>query len=210
MARLTTAPTLMYPKGQSAQGFPRWRFAWWLLFYVEDALSRLPMLLLGPTMGAVIGTAIAVSELSSITIDGKVAAAVPSVWDVLLPALLGGVSGIVVLTLLSAIWGLVSYFLLDGDDVWAAMMPGQEAVELVCRRDVPVGVEQLGAVECVIQKPSGAFQVTDELRPRHHPYGAVAYIDGPLEAGSYKVRFYATEHKRRVHEVARIKQTFDT
>jgi hypothetical protein len=32
---------------------------------------------------------------------------------------------------------------------------------------------------------------------------------GPFEAGSYKVRFSATEHKRRVHEVERIKRTFD-
>jgi hypothetical protein len=199
----------MYPKGQPAERFPRWRFAWWLLFYVEDALSRLLMLLLGPTLGAVIGTAIGVSELSHITIDGKVAAAVPSIWEVLLPAVLGAVGGIVVLTLLSAIWGLVSYFLLGGDDVWGATMPGRGAAELVCRRDIPVGVEQLGAVECVIRKPSGAFQVTDELHPRHHPYGAIAHIDGSLEAGIYEVRFYATEHKRRVHEVARIKQTFD-
>jgi hypothetical protein len=83
--------------------------------------------------------------------------------------LLLGLGVIVVLALLSTIWGLVSYFLLDGDDVWAATMPGQGAVELVCRRDVPVGVEQLGAVECVIRKPSGAFQITDELHPRHHP-----------------------------------------
>ncbi|HEV2973998.1 MAG TPA: hypothetical protein VGX69_03255 [Solirubrobacteraceae bacterium] len=161
-------------------------------------------------MGAVIGTAIAVSELSSITVEGRHVAAVPSVWDVLLPALLGGVGGIVVLTMFSAISGLVSYFVLDGDDVWTVVMPGQGAVELVCRREVPVGVEQLGAVECVIRKPSGTFQTTDEMRPRHHPYGAVAYIDGPLEAGIYEARFYATEHKRRVHEVARIRQAFGT
>lgn len=154
----------MYPKGQPAERFRRWRFVWWLLFYVEDALSRLPMLLLGPTMGAVIGTAIAVSELSSITIDGKVAATVPSVWDVLLPALLGGVGGIVVLTLLSAIWGLVSYFLLDGDDVWAATMPGQGAVELVCRRDVPVGVEWRGATRRPLRSALGSLPFAQDSR----------------------------------------------
>ena len=66
---------------------------WWLLLYVEDSLSRLPMLLLGPTAGAVIGTAVAVSELSSVTIDGKEAAAVPSVWDVLYPRCSGVSAG---------------------------------------------------------------------------------------------------------------------
>jgi hypothetical protein len=198
----------MYPRWQSGQHFPRWRFLWWLLFYVEDSLSRLPMLLLGPTAGAVIGTAVAVSELSRVAIDGKVAAAVPSVWDVLLPALLGGIGGLVALTMLSAIWGLLSYFAFRGDDIWEAMMPGQGAVEILCRTAVPVSVDQLGATECIIRRPSGAFQTTDELHPRHHPYGAIAHVDLPLEAGTYETRFYATEHKRRIHEVARVKRTF--
>ena len=208
--KLAIAPTLVYPKGRSGARFPRWRVVWWLLFYVEDALSRLPMLLLGPTMGAVIGTAVAVSELSSVRIDGRLAAAVPSVWDVLLPALLGGMGGIVILAVLSAIYGWGRYFIGAGDDVWTATMPGQGAAEVICRTDVPVAVDQLGAVECVVRRPSGTFLVTDELRLRHSPNGAIAYIDGPLEAGTYEVRFYATEHKRRVHEVARIRRTFQT
>jgi hypothetical protein len=33
-------------------------------------------------------------------------------------------------------------------------------------------------------------------------------ISDPQEEGTYEVRWYAMEHKRRVHEVARIKQTF--
>lgn len=181
---------------------------WWLLLYVEDSLSRLPMLLLGPTAGAVIGTAVAVSELSSVTIDGKEAAAVPSVWDVLLPALLGGFGGVVVLTICSAIWGVLSYFVFGGDDIWESLMPGQGAVELRCKTEVPVGPDRLGAAECVIKRPSGALEVTDDLQPRHNPYGVIAHIDLPLEAGTYETRWYATEHKRRIHEVARLKRTF--
>jgi hypothetical protein len=199
---------LLFPKSRSVERFPRWRLIWWLLFYVEDSLSRLPMLLLGPTTGAVLGTAIAVSELSSVTIDGKVAAAVPSVWDVLLPALLGGLGGIVVLTIGSAIWGLLSYLAFGGDDIWEAVMPGQGATELRCRTEVPIGPDRLGATECVIKRPSGAFEATDELHPRESPHGVIAHIELPLEAGTYEARWYATEHKRRVHEVARIKQTF--
>jgi hypothetical protein len=201
---------LLFPKSRSVERFPRWRLVWWLLFYVEDTLSRLPMLLLGPTAGAVIGTAVAVSKLSSVTIDGKVAAAVPSVWNVLLPALLGGLGGVVVLTLFSAIWGLLSYFVFGGDDIWEAVMPGQGPVELTCKTEVPVGPDQLGAAECVIKRPSGLFQVTDELRSRHSPYGVLAHIDAPLEEGTYEARWYATEHKRHIHEVARIKRTFAT
>jgi hypothetical protein len=208
MAKLADAPTLRYPRWRSGQRFPRWRFSWWLLFYVEDSLSRLPMLLLGPTTGAAIGSAVAVSELSSVTINGKQAAAVPSLWGVLLPALVGGISGLIVLTILAAAWGLLSYFAISGDDVWQAAMPGPGAVELRCRTEVPVGVDRLGATECSIRKPSGLFQTTDELRPRHSPYGATAHIEEPLETGTYEARFYATEHKRRIHEIARIKQTF--
>ena len=199
---------LRFPRWREETQFPRWRLIWWLLLYVEDSLSRLPMLLLGPTTGAVIGTAIAVSELSSVTIDGKLAAAVPSVWDVLLPALLGGLGGVVVLTTCTAIWGMLSYFALGGDDIWEAVMPGQVAIELRCKTEVPVGFDRLGAAECVIKRPSGVFQATDELRPREYPYGTIAHIDDPQEAGTYEARWYATEHKRRIHEVARVKRTF--
>jgi hypothetical protein len=208
VAKLAAGPTLRYPKWHSEHRFPRWRFLWWLLLYVEDSLARLPMLLLGPTAGAVIGTAVAVSKLSSVSIDGNVVAAVPSVWGVLLPALLGGIGGIAALTMLSAIWGLVSYFVFGGDDIWEAVMPGQGAVELLCRTNVPVGVDRLGATECIIRRPSGVFQVTDELHPRQHPYGAIAHVDRPCEAGTYEARFYATEQTRRIHEVARVKRTF--
>lgn len=208
MAKPAVGATLLYPRWGSEPQFPRWRFLWWLLFYVEDSLSRLPMLLLGPTTGAVIGTAVAVSELSTVTIDGRVAAAVPSVWDVLLPALLGGLGGIVALTICSGAWGLLRYFAFGGDDIWEAVMPGQGAAEVLCRPEVPVGVDRLGAAECIIRRPSGAFEVTDELHPRHQPYGAIAHIAEPLEVGTYEARFYATEHKRRIHEVARVKRTF--
>jgi hypothetical protein len=197
---------LRYPRWQRVPRFPRWRFAWWLLLYVEDSLARLPMLLLGPTMGAVIGTAVAVSRLSSVRIDGKAAAGVPSVADVLWPALLGGIGGVVALALLAAAWGFVSYLLLGGDDIWEARMNGT-LVELVCKAAVPVGPDQLGAMECVMRRPSGAFDATGEVTPRPgDPYGVIATaIRGFDEGGTYRVRWYATEHKRRLHEVARMK-----
>jgi hypothetical protein len=203
---------LLFPTWRSAERFPRWRFVWWLLFYVEDSLSRLPMLLLGPTTGAVLGTAIAVSELSSVTIDGKVAAAVPSVSDVLLPALLGGLGGVLVLTTCSAIWGMSSYFVLGGDDIWEAVMPAafrdRGTTELRCKPDAQASFTQLELAECVIKRPSGAFEATAEYEVQPEPYGLLVHISNPQEAGTYEVRWYATEHKRHIHEVARIKQTF--
>jgi hypothetical protein len=131
----------MFPRPERASGFPRWGFARWLVLYVEDTLGRLPMLLLGPVLGAVVGTAVAVSELGTVRIGGRLAAAPPSVWDVLWPAVLGGVGGIIVLTLLAAGWGIFSYCRY-GDDTWEVVIDrhpsgsGGELVQLVCKGEV--------------------------------------------------------------------------
>jgi hypothetical protein len=201
----------MFPGPEAASGFPRWGFAGWLLFYVEDTLGRLPMLLLGPMLGAVIGTAVAVSELGTVRIGGKLAAAPPSVWDVLWPAVLGGVSGIVVLTSLAAGWGVFSYFR-HGDDTWEILIerhpsaPSGELVQLVCKGDVPADPNQIGAQEVIIQGPSGDFDRTDMFSPRPgKPYGVIATgIRSLSEPGTYHIRWYATEHRgKRTHEISR-------
>jgi hypothetical protein len=83
-------PGVYFPKPEPVRGFPRWGFRLWLLYYVEDQLAKLPSLLLGPTLGAVIGTSVAVSELGTVRVDGVLAAAPASVSAVLWPALLGG------------------------------------------------------------------------------------------------------------------------
>jgi hypothetical protein len=63
----------------------------------------LPLVLLAPTVGAVVGTSLAVSDGSSVTIEGHAVAAVPSFWDVLGPAVGGAVGGIVLLALGAAV-----------------------------------------------------------------------------------------------------------
>jgi hypothetical protein len=63
----------------------------------------LPLVLLAPTFGAVIGTSLAVSDGSSVTIEGHAVAAVPSFWYVLGPAVGGAVGGIVLLALGAAV-----------------------------------------------------------------------------------------------------------
>jgi hypothetical protein len=201
----------MFPKPEAASRFPRWSIAGWLLLYVEDTLGRLPMLLLGPVLGAVVGTAVAVSELATVRIGGKLVAAPPSVWDVLWPAVLGAVGGIVVLMLLAAGWGILSYFR-HGDDTWEVVIEQHpsgsrgELVQLVCRGDVPADPNQLGAQEVIIQRPSGDFDRTDMFTPRPgKPYGVIATgIRSLNESGTYRIRWYATEHRgKRTHEIGR-------
>ena len=179
---------------------------WWLLLYVEDSLSRLPMLLLGPTAGAVIGRRRGM-ELSSDTSTERRPPLCRLCGMSATRAARGFRRGRRLDDLLSDLGSLV-LFRVRGDDIWASLMPGQGAVELRCKTEVPVGPDRLGAAECVIKRPSGALEVTDDLQPRHNPYGVIAHIDLPLEAGTYEIRWYATEHKRRIHEVARLKRTF--
>lgn len=166
-------------------------------------------MLLAPTVGAVIGTSLAVSEGSSVTIEGHAVATVPSFWDVLGPAVGGAVGGIVLLALGAAVWGRVSYAR-RGDDVWVATLHEQWGLLLLCRNEeVPADPARLGAVECIVKRPSGEFDRTDALPPfpgkRH---GLIATgIRGSSEAGTYEVRWYATEHRARLHEVARMRLT---
>ncbi len=201
----------MFPRPEAASGFPRWGFAGWLLLYVEDTSGRLPMLLLGPVLGAVVGTAVAVSELGTVRIGGKLAAAPPSVWDVLWPAVLGGVGGIVVLTLLATGWGIFSYYQY-GDETWEIVIEqhpsgsGGGLVQLVCKGDVPADPNQLGAQEVIVQRPSGDFDRTDMFTPRPgKPYGIIATgIQSINEPGTYRIRWYATEHRgKQTHEISR-------
>ncbi len=201
----------MYPRPEPASGFQRWGFAGWLLLHVEDTLGRLPMLLLGPVLGAVIGTAVAVSELGTVRIAGRLAAAPSSVWDVLWPAVLGGIGGILLLTLLATGWGSISYFR-HGDDTWEIVIEqhpsgsGGELVQLVCKGEVPADPNQIGSQEVIVQRPSGDFDRTDMFTPRPgKPYGVIATgIRSLAEPGTYRIRWYATEHRgKRTHEIGR-------
>jgi hypothetical protein len=205
----------MFPRPEAASGFPRWGFPGWLLFYVEDTLGRLPMLLLGPVLGAVIGTAVAVSELGTVRIGGKLAATPPSVWAVLWPAVLGGIGGITVLTVLATGWGMFSYWRY-GDDTWEVVIErhpsesGGGLVQLVSKGEVPADPNQLGAQEVIVRRPSGDFDRTDMFSPRPgKPYGVIATgIRSLNEPGIYRIRWYATEHRgKRTHEIGRATYT---
>jgi hypothetical protein len=206
---LMTVPNI--PKDWAASGKPLTGFsrtrrilAW--LVYTESALSRLPMLLLGPTTGAVVGTAVAVSKLATVEIDGKTAAAVPSLGDVLWPALAGGVGGVLLLAIISAVWGIASFYLRGGIGAWETRITDNVPV-LVSRSESPTPSSQLGAVDCVLRRPSGECEWVDNFTRRGSSVdGVVATSVHPIsEPGAYELRWYATEHRGWIHEVASLK-----
>jgi hypothetical protein len=200
-------PLAFVPSRKPLSRFSRRRrlVSWWL--YVEDALSRLSMLLLGPMLGAVIGSAVAVSQLTSVTIDGRSAAAVPSLFVVLWPALIGGVGGVAAVASVWAVVGVVSFYLRGGNGPWEAKMTDDGKPEVVSRHESPTHPGQLGAVDCVLRRPSGQCEWSDQMQRRWGvPEGVIAVgVDSVDEPGCYELRWYATEHKRRIHEVARLK-----
>jgi hypothetical protein len=56
--------------------------------------------------------------------------------------------------------------------------------------------------------PSGRFDRTEPTAAAPWPHADVATaISGFVEPGTYEIRWYATEHRRRMHEIARVKHT---
>lgn len=206
MPSLQSDPQPAFPSSTTTGGFHRWGFALWLLYYVEDALQQLPLALAAPTIGAVLGTSLAVSEGASVVIEGHRVATIPSFWGVLGPALGGAVGGIVLLALLAAAWGAITYWR-DGDSVWEIRLEGAN-LQLVCKTEVPVDPNLLGAMECIMRRPEGEFERTDMFAPRPgRPIGLLVTglrvgPDGNAMGGC-EVRWYATEHRAHLHEVAR-------
>lgn len=204
-ARVAIPPGVYFPQPEPLHGFPRWGFLLWLLYYVEDQLAKLPSLLLGPTLGAVIGTSVAVSELGTVRVDGVLAAAPVSVWAVLWPALLGGVGGVAVL---SGFWGLVgtvSYFACGGDSAWTPRVREPSAVELLCKPGSPLGPLDLGG-GCVVRFPSKRYEGAGGISVLPGEPGVMALGLTPLTGpGTYLIRWYGTEGRGRSHEVARMK-----
>jgi hypothetical protein len=165
---------------------------------------------------AVIGTAVAVSELGTVRVGRVVAAAAPSMPDVLLPAVAGAASGVLVLAAITALWGACSYFkggFKGGDDNWQALVAPLVSGQGVCailyaKPEALVDQSRLGSIEVVARWPSGTFYRSAASRPAPHPYAVVHQaISDFTEPGTYLVRWYATEHKARLHEVARAEHT---
>lgn len=61
-------------------------------------------------------------------------------------------------------------------------------------------------MECIVQAPSGEYAWSDAFALRvGPPYGVmVTAFKGLEQPGKHRVRWYATEHRGRLHEVARM------
>ena len=88
----------------------------------EGALGRLPMMLLSPVIGAIVGTWWQLERSSEVILHGLVVA-VPSTPDVLAGTVIGGLAGIVMGFGLAFVWACVRYFAW-GDPVWETPYTG--------------------------------------------------------------------------------------
>jgi hypothetical protein len=175
-------------------------------YAAEGALGRLPMMILSPVIGAIAGTWWQLERSSEVIRHGLVVG-VPSTPDVLAGTIIGALGGIVVGLSLAFVWAGVSYFA-RGDRVWETLytgsVEGMMFFQLSCKAGIVADPSHLGAIECLLRKPSGELVTYNgPLMPRHNPYGVTARFQMEPEVGIYKCRWSATREDERLHEIAR-------
>ena len=192
--------------------FSRGALFWRCWYATEDALSRLPMLILIPTLGAIIGTAWGVSHPPQ-TVDAGLVVAQQSFWGVLVAALIGGVAATIVLVLLISVTLYVRYLYFGGDAGWTGVYGGAVqdllAFELQCKAAHPIHPDTLGAMSCVLKPPGGPCLSPDRSGLRINPMGCIFHFalgQGPATTR----RWYAMRGKARLQEVARYKGPADS
>src|SRR5438552_2783707 len=102
---------------EQVERFPRWRLWRRLYTSTEAALGRVPMLVLIPTAGAIIGAAWGVSHQSEVIRRGLIVGRA-SFAHVLITALIGGVLGILVLIGFVFVGAFAWYRLLGRNKLW--------------------------------------------------------------------------------------------
>ncbi len=196
--------------------FPRWRVFRRSWSATEAALARLPMLVLVPTAGAIVGSAWGVSHPFQ-TIRRGLVVGQASFGRVLVSALVGGVVGL--LALIGLVWVCIwAWYRLRGDAAWEVgwslyskeprpgILSTASTVILRCTGVPPVSVSALGHVEAVIRLPSGDFR-----RMPQHGMGSDEHTltfsatggGGAPPPGKYEVRWYGTTAGRKRYEIAR-------
>jgi hypothetical protein len=195
----------------SGRGFLRGALFWRCWYATEEALSRLPMLLLIPTLGAVIGTSWGVSHPPNMVEHGLVVAQ-QSFWGVLLSALIGGVAATAVLMLVVSLV-LLTRYLRSGDGDWQGAFHGtvddQLYFELSCAADHPLDPATLGAMTCLVKPPAGEVVEAEQTGLRINPTGCVSRFTLQPATGTFEARWYAVRGRRRLHEVARYRGPID-
>ena len=190
--------------------FPRFRVWWRIYNATENVLASLPVVLLLPTLAALVGAAYAASHPSSP--HGT------SFGSALVGALISGAGTLIAVVLLIFFW-LLAWYRLRGDRVWKVAWgfkasehpPGihsrVDGLSLICDTAPPINVSALGDVEAVLRSPRGEYRKI----PHHGMRGdsnSLGFSPGSLigwERGVYEVRWYGTTGRRRRYELARAK-----
>ena len=201
--------------------FPRWR-VWWRAYYsTETTLSRLPVLLLLPTVAALVGTSWAASHPADDVRHGLVVHQT-SFGGALVTAVIGGLVGLLGVVLLVFV-GTLAWYRLRRDSAWKAEMEfhfqerpngitsSGSSVRLVSTSKPPTEILTLGHVEAVLKAPSHSFLAVSKLAMGGGPTGIgfAPFLGGRPEAGTYEVRWYAMRQGRHLQEVTRAKVRFD-
>lgn len=190
--------------------FPRFRVWWRVYNATENVLASLPVVLLLPTLAALVGAAYAASHPSS--------PRGTSFGSALAGALISGAGTLIVVVLLIFLW-LLAWYCLRGDRVWKVAWgfkasedrPGVhsrvDGLHLICDTAPAIDVSALGDVEAVLRSPRGGYR-----RMPHRGMGGDSHILGfspggliGWERGVYEVRWYGTTTRRRRYEIARSK-----
>ena len=168
-------------------------------------MSRLPMLILIPALGAFVGTAWGVSNPSETVRRGLVVGQA-SFWGVLSSTLIGGVAGVALL--IALVWGYVwcRYRCGGGDADWEVVYEGSAEArmyfELRCKAELPIDPATLGALTCLVKPPDAPLTEPERYGPRHSPPGYTAHFALIRQPGEYEARWYAAQGKPRLQEVA--------
>lgn len=187
----------------------------------ETALGSLPVMLLLPTVAALIGAAWAVSH-PSLVIRNSLVVHEDSFGSALVAALIGGLVGLLALMGLIFLTTLV-WYLLRGDGVWKVQwrfgaeehLPGavlrQDGVSLNCMVTPPVGVATPGHVEAIMRLPNGGYRRVPrhgigEAEDGHRLWFSPGSLGG-WTSGVYEVRWYGTTRHRKRFEIARSRFT---
>jgi hypothetical protein len=190
--------------------FPRFRVWWRIYNATENVLASLPVVLLLPTLAALVGAAYAASHTSS--------ARGTSFGSALVGALISGAGTLIAVVLLIFFW-LLAWYRLRGDRVWKVAWgfkasehpPGVhsrvDGLSLICNTAPPINVSALGDVEAALRSPRGEYRRMPHrgMRGDSHSLG---FSPGSLigwERGVYEIRWYGTTERRRRYEIARSK-----
>lgn len=200
--------------------FPRWCVSWRAYYSTEATLGRLPVVLLVPTLAALVGAAWATTHPADVIRHGLVVRQA-SFAEVLATALVGGLVGLGLLVGL-AFAASLAWYRVAGDRVWRVewmlsyhedprgITSSASGVSLHCKTNPPINVSSLGHVEAVVRMPTGAFLTM----PQHGMGGTPTSLGfsptggGRPPDGTYEVRWYATGQTRRLQELARSRITF--